>query len=100
MAVPLLDLKAQYATIREDAMAAITKVIEDQWFIMGPEVSGLEEELLRAGIRVEIVVAGDAYAPRTALEAVFEGELAGVLAGGEEAPVLTDSGLPPYAVSL
>jgi hypothetical protein len=69
---------------------------------VGPRVSvnDLEDELRRAGISVEIVVAGDAYAPRTALEAVFEGELAGVLAGGEATPVLTDPGLPPYAVSL
>jgi dTDP-4-amino-4,6-dideoxygalactose transaminase len=43
--VPLLDLKAQHATIRDEVMKAIEKVIEDQWFIMGPEVKGLEEEI-------------------------------------------------------
>jgi dTDP-4-amino-4,6-dideoxygalactose transaminase len=45
MKVPLLDLKAQYATIKNDVDAAIAGVIESQYFIMGPEVSGLEEEV-------------------------------------------------------
>ncbi|GAB4385705.1 MAG: DegT/DnrJ/EryC1/StrS family aminotransferase [Phycisphaerales bacterium] len=43
--VPLLDLKAQYAGIRHEIEPVIRKVIEDQWFIMGPEVAGLEEEV-------------------------------------------------------
>lgn len=42
---PFLDLKAQFATIREEVMAAVSRVMESQTFIMGPEVSGLEEEL-------------------------------------------------------
>ena len=60
----------------------------------------LERALEQADVAVDVVVVGDAYAPRTALEAVFEGELAGILAGGEEPPRLTDSGLPPYLVTL
>ena len=43
--VPLLDLKAQYATIRDEIEPVVKKVIEDQWFILGPEVKGLEEEI-------------------------------------------------------
>jgi dTDP-4-amino-4,6-dideoxygalactose transaminase len=43
--VPLLDLKAQYATIRSDIEAAIQRVCESQYFIMGPEVTALEEEI-------------------------------------------------------
>lgn len=43
--VPLLDLKAQYDTLREEMEPVVRQVIEDQWFIMGPEVSGLEEEI-------------------------------------------------------
>lgn len=62
-------------------------------------VAGLEQELRQAGVVVDVVVAGDAYAPRSALEAVYEGSLAGVLAGGEQPPVLTDEDLPPYRVS-
>ena len=99
-----VDVEEADAVTLEDVLTGAREPLPGVTGIVhvGPRVSvsGLEEELLRAGIRVEIVVAGDAYAPRTALEAVFEGELAGVLAGGEEAPVLTDSGLPPYAVSL
>jgi dTDP-4-amino-4,6-dideoxygalactose transaminase len=45
MAVPLLDLKAQYASIRGEIDAALSKVVEDQRFILGPEVSELELEL-------------------------------------------------------
>ena len=58
----------------------------------------LERDLDAAGVEVDLVVAGDAYAPRSAFEAVFEGDLAGVLAGGEQPPRLTDDGLPPYVV--
>ena len=43
--VPLLDLKAQYATIREEIREAIDRVCESQHFIMGPEVKALEEEM-------------------------------------------------------
>lgn len=42
--VPLLDLKAQYATLRDEIEPVIRKVVEDQWFIMGPEVSEFESE--------------------------------------------------------
>ncbi len=45
MAFPFLDLKAQFATIREEIMAAVTRVMESQYFIMGPEVSALEQEI-------------------------------------------------------
>jgi dTDP-4-amino-4,6-dideoxygalactose transaminase len=43
--VPLLDLTAQYAPIRDDVLAAIARVCDSQRFIMGPEVEGLEREL-------------------------------------------------------
>ncbi len=45
MAVPLLDLKAQYAPLRTDILEAITRVCDSQYFVMGPEVEGLEREL-------------------------------------------------------
>jgi dTDP-4-amino-4,6-dideoxygalactose transaminase len=44
MKVPLLDLKAQYAPIREEIRAAMDRVCDSQYFILGPEVQGLEEE--------------------------------------------------------
>lgn len=45
MKIPLLDLPAQYATIRTEIRAAIDRVCEAQRFILGPEVTALEEEL-------------------------------------------------------
>ena len=43
--VPLLDLKAQYATIRDEIREALDRVIESQHFINGPEVAALENEV-------------------------------------------------------
>jgi dTDP-4-amino-4,6-dideoxygalactose transaminase len=45
--VPLLDLVAQYQTIKDDVLAAMMSVIERQGFIMGPEVGRLEAEVAR-----------------------------------------------------
>jgi len=54
--VPLLDLQAQYAPIREEVLAAITRVCDSQRFIMGPEITALERELA-ALIGVEHAIA-------------------------------------------
>lgn len=43
--VPILDLQAQYATIRTEVWAAIDRVLESQQFILGPEVAALEAEV-------------------------------------------------------
>jgi dTDP-4-amino-4,6-dideoxygalactose transaminase len=43
--VPLLDLKAQYASIRDEIREALDRVIESQQFILGPEVEALENEI-------------------------------------------------------
>jgi dTDP-4-amino-4,6-dideoxygalactose transaminase len=45
MNVPLLDLQAQYRPLRDEILAAITRVCDSQRFIMGPEIDGLEREL-------------------------------------------------------
>ncbi len=42
MKVPLLDLKAQYATLRDEMMPAVEEVMESQYFINGPAVKELE----------------------------------------------------------
>ncbi len=42
MPVPLLDLKAQHAAIKNDVVAAMLRVVEDQTFILGPAVEQLE----------------------------------------------------------
>ncbi len=43
--VPLLDLRRQYQTIREDVLEAIARVCDSQGFILGPEVEALEREI-------------------------------------------------------
>jgi dTDP-4-amino-4,6-dideoxygalactose transaminase len=43
--VPLLDLRRQYAGIREEVLAAIARVCDSQSFILGPEVEALEQEI-------------------------------------------------------
>lgn len=55
MIVPLLDLRAQYGTIREDVVAAIDRVCNSQHFILGEEVDALERELA-ALLEVEFTV--------------------------------------------
>ncbi len=43
--VPLLDLKAQYATIKAAVDAAVMHVLEGQTFILGPLVDRLEKDI-------------------------------------------------------
>ncbi len=45
--IPLLDLKAQYAPLRAEIRDAIERVVEAQYFILGPEVREFEEEIAR-----------------------------------------------------
>ncbi|HLG30473.1 MAG TPA: DegT/DnrJ/EryC1/StrS family aminotransferase [Candidatus Brocadiales bacterium] len=45
MVVPLLDLKAQYKTLRAEIRAAIDEVCESQQFILGPQVKAFEQEI-------------------------------------------------------
>ena len=47
MPVPLLDLKAQHATIRDEIVAAMMDVVEAQTFILGEPVAKLEEDVAR-----------------------------------------------------
>jgi dTDP-4-amino-4,6-dideoxygalactose transaminase len=76
--IPFLDLKAQFASIRDEVMAAITGVMESQSFIMGPDVKLLEEELAaKLGARHAIACASGTDALILALMA------AGIGAGDE-----------------
>lgn len=43
--VPLLDLVAQYQSIRTEVEAAVREVFESQYFILGPTVTGCEDAL-------------------------------------------------------
>ncbi len=45
MQVPLLDLKAQYATIKDEMLAAVTEVLDSQICVNGPKVAELEKKI-------------------------------------------------------
>lgn len=45
MTIPLLDLKAQYAPLRNELDAALLRVAQSQYFILGPEVAALERSM-------------------------------------------------------
>lgn len=69
--LPFLDLKAQFAGIRAEVLAAVVRVLESQHFILGPEVEGLEEELARlTGCRFAIGCASGSDALLLALMAL------------------------------
>jgi len=66
-----LDLKAQYAGIREEVEAAIRHVMESQHFILGPEVEALEKEIAQfTGCRHAIACASGSDALMLALMAL------------------------------
>jgi dTDP-4-amino-4,6-dideoxygalactose transaminase len=45
--VPLLDLKPQFESLRDEIYRAVHEVIESQKFVLGPQVEGLEDDLAR-----------------------------------------------------
>lgn len=47
MQVPLLDLKAQYQTIKAEVETAIAEVMESQHFILGPQVEKCEQAIAK-----------------------------------------------------
>ena len=70
-AVPLLDLKAQYASIKEEVKTAIDSVLESQHFILGPEVANLEASIASyVGSRFAIGCASGSDAILLALSAL------------------------------
>ena len=70
-AVPLLDLKAQYEPLRDEILAAVTRVCDSQRFIMGPEIDSLERELsAMLGIRHVVAVSSGTDALLLALMAL------------------------------
>jgi dTDP-4-amino-4,6-dideoxygalactose transaminase len=69
--VPLLDLTAQYATVREEVRAAMDRVCEAQHFILGPEVAALEQEIAAlCGVRFGVGVSSGTDALLAALMAL------------------------------
>lgn len=45
VSIPLLDLKQQYASIREQVQSVLAEVFESQHFILGPQLQALENEI-------------------------------------------------------
>ncbi|MBI9087101.1 MAG: DegT/DnrJ/EryC1/StrS family aminotransferase [Desulfobacterales bacterium] len=45
MKVPLLDLKPQYSTIKEEVLAVTQEIFDSQYFILGPRVEALEADI-------------------------------------------------------
>src|SRR4051794_12351414 len=71
MAVPLLDLEAQYRPLRDQLIAAMTRVADSQRFIMGPEIDALERELApMLGVRHALAVSSGTDAVLLALMAL------------------------------
>jgi dTDP-4-amino-4,6-dideoxygalactose transaminase len=76
--LPILDLKAQYEGLREEITAALHEVLEEQHFILGPNVLQLEREVASfCGTGFAVGVASGTDALILALRA------AGVHAGDE-----------------
>ena len=71
MKIPLLDLRAQYSTIRNEIREAMDRVCESQHFILGPEVVALEEEVAAfCGARFAVGVSSGTDALLAALMAI------------------------------
>ena len=74
MKVPLLDLQAQYLTIRSEIRAAIDRVCDAQLFILGPEVAAFEAEVADfCGAKYAVGVSSGTDALLAALMAVGVG---------------------------
>jgi dTDP-4-amino-4,6-dideoxygalactose transaminase len=77
-AVPLLDLEAQYRPLRDDILAAISRVCDSHRFIMGPDVEALERELATT------LQAGDAIAVSSGTDALLAVLMALGIGPGDE----------------
>ena len=114
MKVPLLDLKAQYATIKDEIREAVDRVLEGQQFIMGPEVAALEKAVADyVGARHGIGMSSGTDALLAALMALDVGPgdrvitsaysffaSAGVIARLQAVPVFVDIDPASYNLSV
>ena len=68
MAIPLVDLRAQYYSVKEEVDSALQRVLENGQFILGPEVRTLEKEIAQyCGVKYGIGVASGTDALHLAL---------------------------------
>lgn len=74
MNVPLLDLQAQYATIKDKVRAAVDEIFESQRFVLGAQGAALEEEIAKyCGVPYAIGVASGTDALLLSLKALGVG---------------------------
>lgn len=75
MHVPLLDLQAQYAPIRDEVLSAVVRVCDSQRFVMGPEVEAFEQEIAtRLGVKHAVGVSSGTDALLVSLMALGIGD--------------------------
>ncbi len=71
LAFPFLDLKAEFAAMREEVLTAVARVLDSQHFILGPEVQAFEAEVAElVGCRFAIGCASGSDALLLALMAL------------------------------
>ena len=71
--VPLIDLRAQFETIRDEVNTAVRRVFETQRFVLGPEVEALEREVASlCGVRHAVGCASGSDAIMLAVAAVLD----------------------------
>lgn len=69
--VPLLDLHAQYAPLREEILSAVTRVCDSQRYILGPDVAAFETEIAElVGVEHAVAVSSGTDALLLALMAL------------------------------
>ena len=74
MNVPLLDLQAQYITLKDKIRSAVDEIFETQRFILGAHVSALEEEIAEyCGVPFAVGVASGTDALLLSLKALGVG---------------------------
>ena len=77
MKVPLLDLKAQYASIKEDILREFSEISDSQYFILGPKVEKLEKEVADysgTGFAVGVTSGSDALIISLMVEGIGPGD--------------------------
>jgi dTDP-3-amino-3,4,6-trideoxy-alpha-D-glucose transaminase len=89
--IPIFDLKAQYAALKDELDAAVAGVLASGWFIQGTEHAAFEEEFARYCEATHGVgVANGTDAIRIALQALG-------VERGDEVLTVANAGMPPVA---
>lgn len=92
--IPFGDLKRQTTALRDELDAAIRRVLERGWYILGPEVAAFEEEFAAyCGVRYAVGVASGTEALQLALVALGIGP-------GDEVITVPNAGVPGTAAIL